>query len=305
MASYSPVPLPYYAPADELPAPLPTHEDAVSSTTFLKNPYFPTDLVDTCVARVGDHFIAKYGKAVSSIEGENMLFVKQHTNIPVPAVYAIYTFDEDKTMIVMEFIEGVLLNDFRFRNEQSAMFEIASRIRGYVNELRKIPAPSPSYYGSIGRRPFTDFQSGRKFGPFGTFADLVSIAFDTPFPPACSQHLDDKKRFFRANLFITAHASGHSHPVFSHSDIHEENVIVRPDGTPVLIDYQLAGFYPAYHEYVISKELDSAYPFLDEEFPHERQVIEDAIHALIRADYEHQQAEKEKEVVEETGGEDS
>ncbi|KAI1186580.1 kinase-like domain-containing protein [Nemania serpens] len=295
MASYTPVTLPYFAPAHTLPAPLPTLEEALSSPEFLKRPYYDRDELNTYVARVGEHFIVKYGKAVNSIEGENMLFVKQHTTILVPAVYAMYTYDDDdgeKTMIIMEFIQGLLLNDFKYMLNSESTRAIIAQLRAQVNQLRQIPAPA--YYGTLGHRPFTDCYSGRKYGPFDSFADLVDSAFDTAYPPEDSEHLAEVKKFFRGSLYSVATALGHSAPVFTHSDIHEENVVVRPDGTPVIIDYQLAGFYPTYHEYVVSRELNRFHPFLDEEFPREREIIDDAIYALIKADHEHRTAEKQR-----------
>ncbi|KAI1200295.1 kinase-like domain-containing protein [Nemania serpens] len=272
---------------------LPTLKEIVSSTDILKKPFYDRDPTSTYVARVGEHFIAKYGLGVNSLEGDNMLFVKRHTTIPVPEVYAMFTYGGNKTVIIMEFIEGLLMSDFKFTLKDS-MRPIVAQLRAQVNQLRQIPIPGPNYYGCLGRRPFIDCYNGCKSGPFNSFADLVDSAFDTEYPPRNSEHLADVKKLHRGRLYSTATELGHSHPVFSHGDIHEENVIVRPDNTPVIIDYQLAGFYPAYHEYVASRELNTFHPFLDEEFPQERQIIDDGIYALKSADHTHRTTEQDE-----------
>ena len=43
------------------------------------------------IVRVGVHFVDKYGVGVSLIEGENMLFVKQFSGVPVLEIYALYS----------------------------------------------------------------------------------------------------------------------------------------------------------------------------------------------------------------------
>ncbi|MGG6498963.1 UNVERIFIED_CONTAM: phosphotransferase, partial [Bacteroidetes bacterium 56_B9] len=38
--------------------------------------------------------------------------------------------------------------------------------------------------------------------------------------------------------------------VLTHSDFHPRNIIVRDDKVVAILDWELAGFYPAYWEYV-------------------------------------------------------
>ena len=86
--------LPYFTPAELLPAPLPTVAEILASTkclsSFYENPVF----------RVGDHYAVKFGGRVKLQEGENMLFIQQSTSIPVPKVYALFHDEETK----MDFI---------------------------------------------------------------------------------------------------------------------------------------------------------------------------------------------------------
>ncbi|KAF2970315.1 hypothetical protein GQX73_g3323 [Xylaria multiplex] len=75
----------------------------------------------------------------------------------------------------------------------------------------------------------------------------------------------------------------HHRPVFTHGDIHQMNVIVRPDGTPVLIDYESSGFYPAYRESLVASSIDRYLDFLDEKFMDEAHILSEALKAWTRA----------------------
>ena len=70
--------LPYYADAKTIPASIPTIKDIESSPDVL------CDQRTRRVVGVGQHFVAKYGLDIELIEGENMLFIRQATSVPVP-----------------------------------------------------------------------------------------------------------------------------------------------------------------------------------------------------------------------------
>ncbi|KAI0536107.1 kinase-like domain-containing protein [Xylaria digitata] len=291
MCSYTPITLPYFAPGHLFPAPLPTHEEVLSSTNYLSPP--PDEDEDdrqVCVVCVGSHFLAKYGTYVRSLEGENMLFVNQQTTIPVPRVYAIYEYGEGSTMIIMERIEGVPIHKCLETLDQEALHDIGKKLKAQINELRQIPAPA--YYGAIGRRPFIDPHLERHYGPFDSFSDYVISEFDLAFNNRSSNRFKDIKRFFSINLELMADLLGHDHPVFTHADIHASNVILRPDGTPVLIDYELSGYYPAYRESFVGCKLDCDIEFLDEKFDDEIKIMFEARCAWVTAENEERESEK-------------
>ncbi|KAI0455955.1 kinase-like domain-containing protein [Xylaria acuta] len=291
MSSYTPINLPYFAPAHVLPAPLPTLNQVLSSKDYLVSPVSSLYGKELCVVRIGEHFVAKYGKSVRSIEAENMLFVKEHTTIPIPQVYAIYTFAEN-TMIIMDFIKGNTLQDCMSTMNSQQLDAVRKQLKAQVDQLRRILAPD--YYGSIGQRPLLDAFTGRKYGPFDNFTDMVSTSFDLAFGPRNAQRFADIKKFFSISLECVSTALGHAYPVFTHGDFHEENVIVQPNGTPCIIDYEVAGFYPSYHERLSAELLASRFGFL-EEYPHELQIAADAQIAWNKASMEEPNSEAESE----------
>ncbi|KAI0406508.1 kinase-like domain-containing protein [Xylaria palmicola] len=276
MDSYTPITLPYIAPASRLPAPLPTQTEVLASKDFLQQ---PQSFKDTRIVRVGEYFVAKYGADVKAVEGENMLFVKEHTNIPVPQVYAIYTFDEGKTMLIMEYIAGTSLKAC-METPGYGLTPVFDQLKAQVGELRRIPAGD--YFGSIGRRPFTDAYSLITYGPFDNIKEVLCAIFDGMMPPRSGQRFTNIRSFFLNTLQTLTSSRGLIHPVFTHGDLHEENIIVRPDGTPIIIDYEAAGFYPAYHEYLSAVELGEQYNLVDP-FPEEKQLIDDTTRAWDKA----------------------
>ncbi|KAI1123727.1 kinase-like domain-containing protein [Nemania abortiva] len=283
MNSYTPITLPYFAPADSLPGPLPTQEEVLAATDLLAPPIAGKDIL---VVRVGQHFVAKYGRDVRTIEGENMIFVKQHTTIPIAQVYALYTFDESRSMIIMEFIPGLSLDYCIQSMEPERLEAVRKKLEAQVAELRRIPAP-PNYYGSIGQRPLVDLVRDCKVGPFDNSSDFAKSFVGLRFPPLSGQRFDDFRKEFSTRLDDVSTALGHSQPVFTHNDLYPGNVIVRPDDTPLIIDYELAGFYPAYQERITTDmmmELDDCeFEFLEESFPDEQKVISDAEKAFVKA----------------------
>ncbi|EGE00914.1 hypothetical protein TESG_08202 [Trichophyton tonsurans CBS 112818] len=81
---WTPVELPYFCGTDGLPAPLPTTDEIMTSTTLLK------DRLGQKMVRVGQHFVVKYGHGTGEVEGHNLLlkdmFDGMHS-LPSPGFY--------------------------------------------------------------------------------------------------------------------------------------------------------------------------------------------------------------------------
>ncbi|KAI0201968.1 kinase-like domain-containing protein [Astrocystis sublimbata] len=289
MASYTPITLPYYAPAHELPEHLPTHEEVMSSEEYLASPIYGKKVT---LVRVGRHYVAKYGALVQSIEGENMLFVAQRTSIPVPKVYAIYTYSTRENgienMIIMEFIEGQTFYRSKGSLPNSKISLVVRQLRAQLEELRSIL--SPGYYGAIGRRPLVNLVADRQLAPCDTFQEFTEQCLDIVFRKRMGERFTNAKKFYKACLESVATGKGHEKPVFSHGDIHQENVIITPAGNPVLIDWEAAGFWPFYHEWFIADEDMAPSNFLDP-CPSELRVMLDAERAFHRAESEERDSE--------------
>ncbi|KAI0905956.1 kinase-like protein [Ustulina deusta] len=184
------------------------------------------------VVRNGDKvtkIVALYGLKKS--EAEAMRFVRKHTTIPVPRVYATTS----KT-ITMDYIEGIGLDKAWNSLSDVDRVEITNQLRSYLDQLRAIKG---SYVGGVGRTPAID---ERRFsdegGPFESEAEWNDFLLEGA---PCPEIL---KSIVRSQL-RTDHEI-----VFTHGDLHPSNIIVRNGRIAAIIDWELAGFYPEYHELV-------------------------------------------------------
>jgi hypothetical protein len=118
------------------------------------------------VTRFGEHYMVKWGKYVRLQEGENMLFVRQSTSIPVPTLYALFRDEEaNLNFIVQEYISGKGVGSVWTSLKTPDKAAVASQLRRSLDELRRIPPPG--YYGGLWGQPIGDstFADSDMLGP--------------------------------------------------------------------------------------------------------------------------------------------
>lgn len=109
--------------------------------------------------------LIKYGSHASLIEAMTMSFIAQHTSLPLPKLYAAYSYgplDRDvddfgglyDTYIFMDFVEGETPEKAWDNYNSATKFQIPSELRGYIEQLRTVPVAD--YIGSVDRGPVTD-----------------------------------------------------------------------------------------------------------------------------------------------------
>ncbi|CAG9983047.1 unnamed protein product [Clonostachys byssicola] len=144
--------VPFFADAALLPGPLPSTEAIASCEDVLK------EYLGRRIVRIGE-LVVKYGTWVSLNEGHTMRFIKQHSAIPVPEVYAIYSTPKENShrptnSIIMEHIPGESLQNCWSNLDDEAKNKITDQLRAYFIQLRQIPYQG--YFGVVGKRPFED-----------------------------------------------------------------------------------------------------------------------------------------------------
>ncbi|CAH0047239.1 unnamed protein product [Clonostachys solani] len=247
--------VPFIADAALLPSPLPTTEAIALSEDVLKE--YP----GRRIVRIGE-FVIKYGFYVSLNEGHTMRFLKQHSTVPIPEVYALYSTPTENVhmptnYIIMENVPGESLQSCWCTLGSEAKNKITDQLRGYFTQLRRIP--HQGYFGVVGKRPFedgmfwqlddtesNDTNHKQSSGPFESEQQMIEAILS-------KYHLAYPE--FRKCGFYKRHFPeivGDSAPVFSHSDFQRKNVIIREDGVAVLIDWEAAGWYPAFWEYAVA-----------------------------------------------------
>ncbi|KAI0008550.1 kinase-like domain-containing protein [Xylariaceae sp. FL0662B] len=241
MSAWQAVASPYYARV--IPAALPTFAEIIASRHII----YSSD--DRTIVRIGRHYVAKFGRGVSLMEGENMVFLKSHyRNLKIPEVYAFYKEATTRNkVIIMQYIPARPLRDILPDLSSRERDDITQQIRSIIRKIRSIPAPN--FYGAIGERPFANAYWSLNPGPFYSARKIGDTLFDMKLEPGAVN------RSVNAGVYRTEFGRmtrDFDYPVFSHGDLHTQNVLVTDDGVVWIIDWETAGFYAAYYEYTIT-----------------------------------------------------
>ena len=233
--------VPYYAPATDLPAPLPTAPEIESAQEVLN------ERSTVRVIAIHTHFVVKYGEGVNLEEGRMMIFIRQRTRVPVPRVFALYHDDNGQSFIVMERINGKTLEEtwHTLENKQKEM--IVAQLKTHIGQMRTIE--SPGGYCSLDNQPLLNeifwTPSRDCSGPFNTEVELYDAIIRKC---RASEALRQKAEYYQEVLPNVLR--GHR-PILTHGDIQRKNIIVRTGSVAdiVLLDWESAGWYPRYWEY--------------------------------------------------------
>ncbi len=239
--------LPYFADSATVPAKLPTVAEIISSQEFLRNS------TGHKVVGIGYHFVVKYGPRVDLLEGETMRFLEHSTSIPVPRVYAIFQdHDTQHNYIIMERIWGETLASVWPRMDNNEKEATVSALRSSLEQMRKLK--SPGGYCRLGHHGLPDeiFCTADPLhtGRFDTESDLNDALI--------ARYIESGLSKFKADFYsrVFKRVFRDHEPVFTHADFQRKNIMVRNHGEMqskiVIIDWETAGWYPSYWEYVIA-----------------------------------------------------
>ncbi len=282
------VALPYFAPSDQLPAPLPTDHDIKygPDTEVLKG----YDHYNERTVRVGQHFVVKYNTTPELLEeGRNMIYVREVCDIVIPRVYALYTKPGPNALytkpgrnscdihyMVMEYIPSQSLQTCWERLSEEQKSAVTQKLKLILQKLRSVP--SHGYIGAFGRRPMMQdmvplWDTMGRFatdevrpeikeklgrGPYANEAELHKTILEQwkvyesrHVTPVLSEPMGVGVGAFTSELIEKfALDKFNNHPtVLTHGAISPGRILLKDDGTVVLIGWELAGWYPSYQEY--------------------------------------------------------
>lgn len=201
----------------------------------------PDDLQGTVIFELFQRKVIRHGDKVTKInpkgikpsESEVMRFVREHTTIPVPCVYAT-----TRTSITMDFVEGTTLQEAWNSFSDTERATVSAQLRDYLDQLRAIKG---SYIGGFGWGPAVD---SRHFsfegGPFASEAEWNDFLL-ADLRPTCPAAV----RSIIYSQLRTDHDI-----VLTHGDLVAMNILVRDGRIVALLDWERAGFYPEYLELV-------------------------------------------------------
>ena len=227
---------------------LPTPEEVEGSTDVIYN-FIPGGR-----RVIGlDNLVVKYRTNIDLDEAKSTSFVARNTTIPVPNILGTYTHNS-KNYIVMTRVQGVLLSERLHSLSATEYDTMVAEMKVYIDQLRGLRIEEfaeSSYIGSVGRRECKDkiFRAGSdKRGPFVTEAEMHSNI--------CDRWVDlrswgNTKADYYIHILRRMYAENSNHAIrFTHADLSPGNIMVDKGHVMGILDWQEAGWYPEYWEYV-------------------------------------------------------
>jgi hypothetical protein len=165
--------------------------------------------------------------------------------------------------LVMEYLSGKCLKHVWTELEESDKLSIASELHTLCNQMRALP--SPGYIGNLSKGPvphhfFWTMTPDRLInGPFESSAEVgLALAMHSQQNWATNNRRGFVSEWFARHLQT---ALGSHKSVFTHADLHPQNIIVREKVSGSgenqkrcyivsgVVDWESAGWYPDYWEY--------------------------------------------------------
>ena len=148
-------------------------------------------------------------------EGACLTFIRANTNIPVPEVYACFE-DDYAVYVIMRYVEGVGMNELNDEQRKIVKMEL----EGHLQTLRGL-------------------RSCQIGGPSGLIVPPYRVTLNSYLDKWNLKNVDEDDQMTEDNTLV-----------FCHNDLSQQNVIVDPKSLKIaaIIDWEYAGFYPAFEE---------------------------------------------------------
>ncbi len=205
-----------------------THEEGHFATTFERKYYHRGRAFIKRSLRPHEYRTGHRGLHIPPLnkerllnEAESLHFIKQHTDVPVPAVHCHFE-DDGAYYLITEYVDGVNMSDLPEAGKAVVRRELET-------QLAKLKA----------------LKSSRLGGPSG----LVIPPYRVLRRAETDHHCWDPTQ-----RRLSSHETEY---VFCHNDLSQQNVIVDLDTLKInaIIDWEYAGFFPARFEYRFYRRL--------------------------------------------------
>lgn len=191
----------------------------------------------------------KYGRRVHLSEASTLLFISEHTSIPVPKVYCAFTHS-GRTYIVMERIKCDMIGSGWLKRSQQSKAKLLSQLKSMILEMQELQPPDNIGVASVDGGSFFDcrISGALRHGPFRTLQDFHKhLRMDMEFDPTFDSDIQDMMKQQDNNTWPLK---------FTHGDLSSLNILVI-NGTIIrIIDWETAGWFPSYWEYTTICQLN-------------------------------------------------
>ncbi|KAI1206243.1 kinase-like protein [Annulohypoxylon truncatum] len=224
---------------------------------------YDTSLTDQFVEKTGEEYpwaiatdyVLKSRRYVYDMEAEieNINFVAEHTSLPLPKIVASWE-QGTRFLAIEERLEGESLDKALPNLARGDVKRIGEQVGEYLRQLKNNTSPLMEM---LDGRPVVDRRLFKPL-PDSYWRGYSGCATDAELRLNLSLAIDDNVDLNTMHRFMAKMPSALPF-TFSHSDVHEENVMVKDGNFVGLLNWGLAGFYPSWWEFVNSCELLSDY----------------------------------------------
>jgi len=177
--------------------------------------------------------VIKFGPGVDVREAKTLQFIKESTKVPVPDA----TSDRPNA-IVMDYVGGCNLQDCWTQLSCEEKQGIVEQMRQILHQLRQLKG---NYIGAVDRGPVVDTRkSTYAGGPFNSESEFNEFLMRNMISSTPSLYLKSIQQTMRGDHDV----------VFSHGDLSLHNIMVKDGSIVAILDWEYAGWYPEYWEYV-------------------------------------------------------
>jgi aminoglycoside phosphotransferase len=191
----------------------------------------------------------KYGSSLDLVKAQSMVYIAKNTGIPVPKVHLAFTH-KGCTYILMQRIHGHMLAQGWVKRSPESQQRVLASLKNMILEMRTLRSHGhDNLICSVNGGSLYDGRLPGDTWRFGPFKDVQ--AFHNYLRDDIQAH-----NYEDVTKLIDMHQQHWDVPTFTHGDLSSLNILVRADDVVGIVDWETAGWYPAYWEYTTACQVN-------------------------------------------------
>ncbi|PGH11071.1 hypothetical protein AJ79_05113 [Helicocarpus griseus UAMH5409] len=175
-------------------------------------------------------------------EANALRLIEKNTSINAPKLIGYAVIDKKSGFLLMTKLPGIPLSKVYYRTTYEEREKMAKNLADWISQLRRIPNKSGRLIANVSGGPITDHMSepDQHRGPYNSVEEFNDDLTQKVFNIQEHKSKQPIATLYRKKYDVC----------FTHSDLHNTNILVQNGQLSGLIDWENAGFKPEYWEFV-------------------------------------------------------